>query len=54
MEQANFIISITHSPHSGNFFINFNTEEKYIVSVKVTEAQAVNIAKDLGLKVMIG
>lgn len=54
MNEAKFIVSVKHNPHSGSFFIDFNTEEKYIVSVKVSEKVAECIARDLGLKIMIG
>jgi hypothetical protein len=54
MEQANFIVAIKHNPYSGNFYVDLSTEEKYIVSIKVTEGQANSIATLLGLKIMEG
>lgn len=46
-----FDIDISYNKHSGHFLINFNKDGKYIVSQKVTEAQAVGIARDLKLKI---
>lgn len=46
-----FDIDIAYHEHSGHFFINFNKNGKYIVSQKVTEAQAIGIARDLKLKI---
>jgi hypothetical protein len=54
MEQQSFIVAIKHNPYSGHFFIDFSNEEKYIVSIKVTEGQALSIARDLGLKIVEG
>lgn len=46
-----FDIDIAYHEHSGHFLINFNKNGKYIVSQKVTEAQAIGIARDLKLKI---
>jgi hypothetical protein len=54
MEQESFIISISFNPYSGHFFIDFKTEDKYLISQKVTEGQAKGLAKALGLKIING
>lgn len=46
-----FDIDIIYNEYSGSFLINFNKNGKYIVSQKVTEAQAIGIARDLKLKI---
>lgn len=53
MESKKLIVAIKHAPHTGNFFIDLSNEEVYIVSVKITQAVAENLAKELGLKITI-
>jgi hypothetical protein len=56
MEEKEFIIRISHSETSGNFFADLCTKDngaiEYIVSIWLNEHQATGIAKDLGLKIM--
>jgi len=52
-ENKFFIVEIKHAPHTGNFFIDLSNEEGYIVSVKITQGIAENLAKELDLKITI-
>ncbi len=54
MQSKQLVVAIKHSQLSGNFFIDFSNEAGYIVSVKIAEGVAISLAKELGLKIMIG
>ena len=53
MESKNLIVAIKYAPHTGNFFIDLSNEDGYIVSVKITQGIAENLAKEIGLKITI-
>lgn len=57
-EEKLLSVRISHSPASGNFFIDFwdspaSTGGKYIVSVKLNQAKAEVIGRELGIKIFI-
>lgn len=50
-EKKSLIVDMSYHEHSGNFFINFSDEAGCIVSVRVTENQAMFYSNQLGIKV---
>lgn len=52
VESKDLEIKMSHSNTSGNFFVDFWDGDKYIVSIKLTENQAINISNNLGIKIL--
>ena len=50
--ETTFQIAVTYNKESGNYFIDFWQDGKYIVSCKVSYNVANGIARDLGIKIL--
>jgi hypothetical protein len=50
-DQTQLTIGLAYHDHSGNFFVDFSNEKGILISLKISEAEALGLSKQLNLKI---